>query len=237
MNRKKPISILALALIMASCFALGASASGALQEIKAYLDPSITIKMEGEAQTFLDAKGNRVYPITYQGSTYLPVRAVAGLAGFEVNWDQATRTVDLGESKGVDLIDTYKAYQLDDTVWSWAKQVQTADGQNEDISGVSCSHWLSFGTYPSGAGDAAASFNLLGKHDTLTFSYFSSIDVTLTVLGDNGSVLGEYNIKGGAVAQTVTVPLLKTNELKFQVKMVDWDTQVRIFNAYLDAEK
>ena len=216
---------------------IGAGASGALQEIKAYLDPTITIKMEGEAQTFLDAKGNRVYPITYQGSTYLPVRAVAGLAGFEVNWDQATRTVDLGESKGVDLIDTYKPYQLDDTVWSWAKQVQTADGQNEDISGVSCSHWLSFGTYPSGAGDAAASFNLLGKHDTLTFSYFSSIDVTLTVLGDNGSVLGEYNIKGGAVAQTVTVPLLKTNELKFQVKMVDWDTQVRIFNAYLDAEK
>ncbi|MCI9425620.1 MAG: hypothetical protein HFF30_08665 [Flavonifractor sp.] len=237
MNRKKLISSLVLTLVLLCGIAIGAGASGALQEIKAYLDPSITIKMEGEAQTFLDAKGNRVYPITYQGSTYLPVRAVAGLAGFEVNWDQATRTVDLGESKGVDLIDTYKAYQLDDTVWSWAKQVQTADGQNEDISGVSCSHWLSFGTYPSGAGDAAASFNLLGKHDTLTFSYFSSIDVTLTVLGDNGSVLGEYNIKGGAVAQTVTVPLLKTNELKFQVKMVDWDTQVRIFNAYLDAEK
>lgn len=236
MNRKKLISSLVLTLVLLCGIAIGAGASGALQEIKAYLDPSITIKMEGEAQTFLDAKGNRVYPITYQGSTYLPVRAVAGLAGFEVNWDQATRTVDLGESKGVDLIDTYKAYQLDDTVWSWAKQVQTADGQNEDISGVSCSHWLSFGTYPSGAGDAAASFNLLGKHDTLTFSYFSSIDVTLTVLGDNGSVLGEYNIKGGAVAQTVTVPLLKTNELKFQVKMVDWDTQVRIFNAYLDAE-
>ena len=237
MNRKKLISSLVLTLVLLCGIAIGAGASGALQEIKAYLDPSITIKLEGEAQTFLDAKGNRVYPITYQGSTYLPVRAVAGLAGFEGNWDQATRTVDLGESKGVDLIDTYKAYQLDDTVWSWAKQVQTADGQNEDISGVSCSHWLSFGTYPSGAGDAAASFNLLGKHDTLTFSYFSSIDVTLTVLGDNGSVLGEYNIKGGAVAQTVTVPLLKTNELKFQVKMVDWDTQVRIFNAYLDAEK
>ena len=237
MNRKKLISSLVLTLVLLCGIAIGAGASGALQEIKAYLDPTITIKMEGEAQTFLDAKGNRVYPITYQGSTYLPVRAVAGLAGFEVNWDQATRTVDLGESKGVDLIDTYPADQQDDTVWSWATPVQTADGQNEDISGVSCSHWLSFGTYPSGAGDAAASFNLLGKHDTLTFSYFSSIDVTLTVLGDNGSVLGEYNIKGGAVAQTVTVPLLKTNELKFQVKMVDWDTQVRIFNAYLDAEK
>ena len=106
MNRKKSISILALALIMASCFALGASASSALQEIKAYLDPTITIKLEGEAQTFLDAKGNRVYPITYQGSTYLPVRAVAGLVGLDVDWDQATQTVLLGRNAGVDLIDT-----------------------------------------------------------------------------------------------------------------------------------
>ena len=149
MNRKKLISSLVLTLVLLCGIAIGAGASGALQEIKAYLDPTITIKMEGEAQTFLDAKGNRVYPITYQGSTYLPVRAVAGLAGFEVNWDQATRTVDLGESKGVDLIDTYKAYQLDDTVWSWAKQVQTADGQNEEISGVSCSHWLSLAPTPT----------------------------------------------------------------------------------------
>ena len=235
MNRKKLISSLVLTLVLLCGIAIGAGASGALQEIKAYLDPSITIKMEGEAQTFLDAKGNRVYPITYQGSTYLPVRAVAGLAGFEVNWDQATRTVDLGESKGVDLIDTYKAYQLDDTVWSWAKQVQTADGQNEDISGVSCSHWLSFGTYPSGAGDAAASFNLLGKHETLTFSYYCDKDITLKVLGDNGYVLGEYNITGSASAKTVTIPLLGTNELTFYSDMPPV-TELRIFNAYLDAE-
>jgi len=178
----------------------------------------------------------RTYPITYNGTTYLPIRSIGTLLGVDVGWDQDTQSVLLGKQpNGVDLIDTYKAYQLDDTVWSWAKQVQTADGQNEDISGVSCSHWLSFGTYPSGAGDAAASFNLLGKHETLTFSYYCDKDITLKVLGDNGYVLGEYNITGSASAKTVTIPLLGTNELTFYSDMPPV-TELRIFNAYLDAE-
>jgi hypothetical protein len=229
MNRKKPISILALALVMASCFALGASASGALQEIKAYLDPSITIKLEGEAQTFLDAKGNRVYPITYEGSTYLPVRAVAGLAGYEVNWDQATRTVDLGETKGVDLIETYEHYYSTNR----AGQVRTADKKTENISGISCSHWLYMNAW--NANEMQVSFNLLGKHETLTFSYYCDKDITLKVLGDNGYVLGEYNITGSASAKTVTIPLLGTNELTFYSDMPP-TSNLRIFNAYLDAE-
>ena len=228
---------LALTLGAALCFAAGAAAADTLQTITAYLDSGITITLDGEAQTLKDGSGTRIYPISYNGSTYLPVRAVAGLAGLEVNWDQATRTVQLGQTKGVDLIDTYKVYQVEeDDVWSEAGQVQTADEKTEDISGVSYSHWLWFDTSKFGAADAGVSFNLLGKHDTLTFSYYSNKNDTLTVQGDNGSVLGEYDITGGAVAKTVTIPLLKTSELKFHVKMVDWDTQVRIVNAYLDAE-
>lgn len=237
MKRKRSISILALVLVMVSCFALGANASGAMQEIKAYLDSSITIKMEGEAQTFLDAKGNRVYPITYEGSTYLPVRAVAGLAGLEVNWDQTTRTVDLGQTKGVDLIDTYKIYHSDvnGSPSASAGQVQTADGKIKDISGVNYSHYLHFGNGWSDKVETSVAFNLGGKHDTLTFKYYATADATLTVLGDNGAVLGEYNITGGAVAQTVTIPLFKTNELKFVAKTT-WDSMVYVCDAYLDAE-
>ena len=239
MNRKKSISILALALIMVSCFALGASASSGLQEISAYLNSNITVKMDGETQTFLDAKGNRVYPITYQGSTYLPVRAVAGLVGLDVDWDQATQTVLLGQTKGVDLIDTYKnyAFNCDSQGWNGVWQVQTADNQTEDISGVACSHWISLYTRMLNAakGDVWIAFNLLGKHDTLTFSYYANNDATLTVLGDNGSVLGEYAITGGAIAKTVTIPLLKTSELKFQIE-AGTHTDIRIFDAYLDAE-
>ena len=117
---------LALTLGAALCFAAGAAAADTLQTITAYLDSGITVTLDGEAQTLKDGSGTRIYPISYNGSTYLPVRAVAGLAGLEVNWDQATRTVQLGQTKGVDLIDTYKVYQVEeDDVWSEAGQVQT----------------------------------------------------------------------------------------------------------------
>ena len=230
MNRKKPISILALALVMASCFALGASASGALQEIKAYLDPSITIKMEGEAQTFLDAKGNRVYPITYQGSTYLPVRAVAGLAGFEVNWDQATRTVDLGESKGVDLIDTYKPCNTRQAI-----HVQSSERKTQDISGNTYSHWIMMDGYFAAIeiATSTASYNIEGKYDNLTFRYYSDCDCSLQVLGDNDAVLADISVKGGQVAQSVTVPLFKTSQLAFKTENVWGDANAYIIDAKL----
>lgn len=202
-----------------------------MQDIAACLNANITVKLDGEAQTLLDAQGNRVYPITYNGTTYLPVRAVAGLVGLDVDWDQATQTVLLGKTKGVDLIDTYKAYEMDDFCW----QVQTADKKNEEISGIACSHWLRWEMGAWNSGERAISFNLLGKHDTLTFSYYADNDLTLKLLGDNGSVLGEYDIAGGAVAKTVTVPLLKTTELTFLAVMND-GTHLNVFNAYLDAE-
>lgn len=241
MKRSKFIPALVLALTLVCGITVGASAASGLQEIAAYLNANITVKLDGEAQTFLDAQGNRVYPITYNGTTYLPVRAVAGLVGLDVDWDQATQTVLLGKTNGVDLIDTYKAYNFayggaygSDT--AKCGQRQSSEGKTEDISGLSRSHWLWFTTNTVGAGTSAASFNLGGKHDTLTFSYYSKSDATLKVLGDNGSVLGEYAISGGAVAQTVTIPLLHTSELKFQMATGEWNNRAYVFDAYLDAE-
>lgn len=242
--KKKTLALiltLCMAVTGAVCFAAGAAAAGGLQAITAYLNSGITIKLDGEAQVLTDASGVRTYPISYNGTTYLPIRSIAQLLGVDVGWDQATASVLLGQTKKVDLIDTYKAYHFGDegSFISSAGQVQTAEGKTEDISGVSCSHWLYFttGFRAWEKATASASFNLLGEHDTLTFSYYSNNDATLTVLGDNDYVLGEFPITGGAVAKTVTIPLLKTSELKFQMDMSGEDAQARIFNAYLDAEK
>ena len=207
---------LALTLGAVLCFAAGAAAVDTLQQITAYLDAGITVTLDGEAQVLTDAKGTRLYPITYNGSTYLPVRAVAGLAGLEVNWDQATKTVQLGKiSTDVDLIDTYKAYDI-----SEGGQVQSADKKEQDISGIHCSHWLRvYQRVNDKKGTLQyASFNVLGKYETLTFQYYAEKDVILRVLGDNDSVLFESEIPGGQVAQTVTVPLLKTTQLTFQTE-------------------
>lgn len=69
------------------------STASGQEEIKAYLAPGITVKYNGEVQTLKDAAGNTVYPVSYNGTTYLPVRAVSNMLGVAVAWDQSTQTV------------------------------------------------------------------------------------------------------------------------------------------------
>lgn len=234
MKKKTLALILTLCMTVTGvvCFAAGAAAAGGLQEIKAYLNADITFKLNDEVQTLTDASGVRTCPITYNSTTYLPIRSVANLLGLDVGWDQATQTVLLGKHRGgIDMIDTYKAYYFSRDVG----QIQSVEKRTEDISGVSCDHWI--WVYFNGPTDRSVSFNLQGKHDTLTFSYYADCDTTLTVLGDNDTVLGEFSITGAKVAQTVTIPLFKTNELKFHMVRTGNGNNLRIFDAYLDAEQ
>ena len=61
-----------LALILTLCMTVAAvvsvtaaTAAGGLQEIRAYLNSNITLKLDGEAQVLTDASGVRTYPISY----------------------------------------------------------------------------------------------------------------------------------------------------------------------------
>lgn len=92
---KKLIS-LSLAVIM--MFSMAVSVFAAENEnIDAVLDRRIKVTYNGELQTFTDANGKIVYPIVYQGTTYLPVRAASALVKLPVQWDGANYTVVLGE--------------------------------------------------------------------------------------------------------------------------------------------
>ncbi len=51
--------------------------------------------VDGVRQSFTDVNGNAVLPLVYNGSVYLPLRAVAHLMGKTVCWDSATSTVTL----------------------------------------------------------------------------------------------------------------------------------------------
>ena len=97
MKIKKATLTLALALSVVFGIMVGANAADTLKTITASLNYGITIKYNGNVQEMKDANGNRVYPISYEGTTYLPVRAVADMLGIAVNWDGATNTVWLGE--------------------------------------------------------------------------------------------------------------------------------------------
>ncbi len=63
---------------------------------QATLDYSgIRITLNGQPVTPTDANGNPVEPFAMEGTTYLPVRAIANALGLGVEWEQATQTVKL----------------------------------------------------------------------------------------------------------------------------------------------
>lgn len=59
---------------------------------------NIQVTLDGKTVKLADANGNAVEPFTIEGTTYLPVRAVANALGLEVDWDAATNTVVLKSS-------------------------------------------------------------------------------------------------------------------------------------------
>lgn len=63
------------------------------------------ITYDGVEQDFKDGVGQSVTPIVLEGTTYLPVRAVSNIAGLNVNWDSATKTVSLTRGGAVTTYD------------------------------------------------------------------------------------------------------------------------------------
>lgn len=89
--------------------------------IQATLSPDISISYEGQKQILKDAIGNEIYPISYNGSTYIPIRAVASLLDMSVEWENETRTVIL--EKSVPLVNTSTAdFKLPCNKWVYDKQ-------------------------------------------------------------------------------------------------------------------
>ena len=58
----------------------------------------IKIFVDGQKINPKDAQGNSVQPFIYNGTTYLPVRAVADALGKAVYWDGPNYTVYLGKA-------------------------------------------------------------------------------------------------------------------------------------------
>ncbi len=68
---------------------------------------NIKIVIDGSEITPKDANGNIVEPFVYNGTTYLPVRAVGQALGKTVTWDGNTSTVYLGPVPGAEPAVSY----------------------------------------------------------------------------------------------------------------------------------
>jgi hypothetical protein len=83
-----------LVVLCSTCLYAGSQ----LQPIEADLNYGLTVAMNDKVVPLKDASGNTVTPITYNNTTYLPVRAISNALGVSVDWNQEYQCVLLNGS-------------------------------------------------------------------------------------------------------------------------------------------
>lgn len=92
---KKKITVLTACVLCAAGIAVGVSAAGIIQKVQSEIRPDFTVKIDGEVRAFKNADGDTVYPMLYEGTTYLPVRAIGELMGKTVYWYEDDKLIEL----------------------------------------------------------------------------------------------------------------------------------------------
>lgn len=79
----------------------------------------INVYVDGERIEIRDANGNPVEPFTYNGTTYLPARAVGESLGKNVGWDEKNKNVHIGykpyEEPKHDIVTGFRNLTASDT--------------------------------------------------------------------------------------------------------------------------
>ena len=114
----KPLSktIVVLSILALLFCTITVNAADNAQTASALLTPQRTILYNGVEQIMHDANGERVYPLSYQDTTYLPIRAVCNMLGLNVEWHGDTDTVSLlkeAENGGAQESETARAASAD----------------------------------------------------------------------------------------------------------------------------
>lgn len=184
-KRKILVAVLCCSLALVTV----AYATNATKSIQAaYMN--IKLVIDGVPVTPKDSNGTTVEPFIYNGTTYLPVRAVGEALGKQVGWDGKTKTVYIGEVPGqvTYLLDVCKPYE------SYLFETPTAFA----MAGKTYANGFTLHGYGN------AYFNLDGRYSLLEFD-LGHID-GYSMIGSADSDGRGYNIYlDGRLAKTITV--------------------------------
>ena len=103
---KKRLAIVLTVVALISSFTVGVMSQGLIEKIEAEIRGDFTVVIDGKKQTFRDANGNVVEPILYNGTTYLPIRAIGEIMGKTVYWYQDEKRIELVENTGEETLVT-----------------------------------------------------------------------------------------------------------------------------------
>ncbi|WP_091170251.1 stalk domain-containing protein [Paenibacillus sp. 1_12] len=91
-----------IAVISACSIAIGITcyASGGVESIQAYLNHDFKFTLNSKVWTPKDSDGAVLAPVIFNGTSYLPVKAVVEATGGQVQWNEATKTITITSASG-----------------------------------------------------------------------------------------------------------------------------------------
>lgn len=171
---------------------------------------NIQLVVDGVPITPKDANGSRIEPFIYNGTTYLPIRAVGEAIGKQVTWDGATKTVYLGEAPNATnyLIDICPAY--DDYYYNFGRTFEM-DGKKYNAGSFEF----------NGRSSGHALFNLNGQYtslDALVGHTSSEEREKIINIYLDGVLSQTIVLKPEQMAEKIHIPLNNALQLKIEIE-------------------
>ena len=101
MTKKNKWLVIGVSAVSILSFSLGAQASGTLEKIQANLNHGIKFVLNGETWSPKNGNGEAIKPISYNATTYVPLRAVAEVTGADVKWDAVSQSISISTGEQV----------------------------------------------------------------------------------------------------------------------------------------
>lgn len=193
---------------------VGAFASGQVSKnIKVFYN-DIKLVVDGNPVVFgKDAAGKQIEPFAYEGTTYLPIRAVGEAINKRVTWDAKTQTVHLGEKAGevshmTEVIEPYGNYYTD--------VYKLNDSKKLSMGGKDYNTGYRLGSYS----DKYIMFNLDGQYSEISgmigaANWKSLVARTLNIYLD-GNLYKSIEVDPNKLPESITIPVKGVMQLKLE---------------------
>lgn len=199
------------------------------------------IYVNGKLTDLRDAKGNKVEPMAYNGTNYLPVRAIAQALNQTVEWDAKNNSIYIGQRPELGTpnvwIDELDHLNVSGTYYKWDKDNDKAN------SGQSYQHGIRFKVYRYSTYTPSVEYLLDQKYKTfkgtIVLPYNDknhNVEKTVKIYGDDELLYTSPVIKAGSLPVDFKVDTTGMLKLKIVVEARSYDVDtsyIGIVNAGL----
>ena len=178
--------------------------------------PGVNIFIDDQKLNPKDANGNPVEVFIYNGTTYLPVRAVSEALGQPVQWDGSTSSVYIGKHTGENPAVWLCDLDYYDKSHSWTSGNSEKDNLGEEHEHCLAVDWIS----SNDNSDPYRVYRLNGQYSQLTGSFFiqygyrtQDCKATCSIYGD-GEKLWSATLEHGTLPCDFSLDITGVLELK-----------------------